>query len=39
MLSFKAITEPTFGLIEELNVTSSDRYLSYLPVSHGMERW
>eukprot|EP00957_Ditylum_brightwellii_P186811 14224450-Ditylum_brightwellii.AAC.1 len=38
MLSFKNITEPTFGLIEYIHVTEQDRYLSYLPVSHGMER-
>jgi len=39
MLSFKNITEPTFGLVELLKVTQNDRYLSYLPISHGMERW
>ncbi|KAL7528692.1 hypothetical protein ACHAXR_002574 [Thalassiosira sp. AJA248-18] len=39
MLSFKAETEPTFGLIRLLKITQNDRYLSYLPVSHGMERW
>lgn len=39
MVSFKAMTEPTFGLIENTHVTINDRYLSYLPVSHGMERW
>lgn len=39
MLSFKNLTEPTFGLVELLHVTKNDRYLSYLPVSHGMERW
>jgi len=26
-------------LIRLLNITENDRYLSYLPVSHGMERW
>ena len=39
MLSFKNLTEPTFGLISYTHVTMNDRYLSYLPVSHGMERW
>jgi long-chain acyl-CoA synthetase len=39
MLSFKNITAPTFGLIGYTHVTENDRYLSYLPVSHGMERW
>eukprot|EP01083_Nonionella_stella_P077134 210439_1 len=39
MLSFKNMTDPTFGLIRLLNITENDRYLSYLPVSHGMERW
>jgi long-chain acyl-CoA synthetase len=39
MVSFKAMTVTTFGLIETTKVNESDRYLSYLPVSHGMERW
>ena len=39
MLSFYNMTEPTFGLIEATHCTGNDRYLSYLPVSHGMERW
>jgi long-chain acyl-CoA synthetase len=39
MLNFKNLTEPTFGLVDLLRVTVNDRYLSYLPVSHGMERW
>jgi long-chain acyl-CoA synthetase len=39
MLSFKNLTESTFGLVDLLRVTVNDRYLSYLPVSHGMERW
>lgn len=39
MLSFSNMTEPTFGLIEATNTNINDRYLSYLPVSHGMERW
>ena len=39
MLSFDNLTAPTFGLIEQIHVNVSDRYLSYLPVSHGMERW
>ena len=39
MLSFYNMTEPTFGLIEATHATGNDRYLSYLPVSHGMERW
>jgi long-chain acyl-CoA synthetase len=39
MLSFFNMTEPTFGLIEATKCTINDRYLSYLPISHGMERW
>lgn len=36
MLSFKNMTDPTFGLIKQVPVTEKDRYLSYLPISHGM---
>ena len=39
MTSFKAMLIPTKGLAKLLKVTSNDRYLSYLPVAHGMERW
>ncbi|KAL7528970.1 hypothetical protein ACHAXR_004809 [Thalassiosira sp. AJA248-18] len=39
MLSYANITDPTFGLIATTHCSSNDRYLSYLPVSHGMERW
>lgn len=39
MVSFDNMTAPTFGLIETTKANSNDRYLSYLPVSHGMERW
>jgi len=39
MLSFSNLTVPTFGLIETTHAVSTDRYLSYLPISHGMERW
>jgi long-chain acyl-CoA synthetase len=39
MLSFKNMTDPTFGLVKDLHVSEKDRYLSYLPISHGMERW
>lgn len=39
MLSFKNMTEPTFGLINTTSANINDRYLSYLPISHGMERW
>ena len=39
MVSYKAMTETVFGLIEITKTTSEDRYLSYLPISHGMERW
>lgn len=39
MTSFRAITSATRGIVKELNITSKDRYLSYLPLSHGMERF
>mmetsp|Transcript_37039 Transcript_37039/g.66673 ORF Transcript_37039/g.66673 Transcript_37039/m.66673 type:complete len:580 (-) Transcript_37039:190-1929(-) len=39
MLTFDNLTIPTFGLIESTHANINDRYLSYLPVSHGMERW
>mmetsp|Transcript_26670 Transcript_26670/g.61347 ORF Transcript_26670/g.61347 Transcript_26670/m.61347 type:complete len:561 (-) Transcript_26670:410-2092(-) len=39
MTSFKAMTIPTTGIIKTLKISDKDRYLSYLPVSHGMERW
>jgi len=39
MVSFKAMTDTVFGLIELTKVSTADRYLSYLPISHGMERW
>jgi len=39
MQSFKALTIPTQGMVKLFNVNGKDRYLSYLPLSHGMERW
>mmetsp|Transcript_4682 Transcript_4682/g.5216 ORF Transcript_4682/g.5216 Transcript_4682/m.5216 type:complete len:562 (+) Transcript_4682:120-1805(+) len=39
MHSFETMTVPTEGLVKLLNITSSDRYISYLPLAHGMERW
>lgn len=39
MTSFRAITLSSIGMTALLKVTEKDRYLSYLPVSHGMERW
>jgi len=39
MTSFRAMTISTKGMCKLLEVTAKDRYLSYLPVSHGMERW
>lgn len=35
MLSFKNMTVPTQGIIKLFNINSKDRYLSYLPLSHG----
>jgi len=39
MLSFNALTTTSFGLVNASEITCEDRYISYLPVSHGMERW
>merc|ERR1719253_1724786 len=39
MLSFSNITEPCFGMIRTTHANANDRYLAYLPISHGMERW
>jgi len=39
MTSFRAMTISTKGFSGLLKITAKDRYLSYLPVSHGMERW
>ena len=39
MLDFKSLTCTTFGFNELIQITQKDRYLSYLPISHGMERW
>ena len=39
MTGFKAMTITTKGIIKALKITPKDRYMSYLPVAHGMERW
>jgi len=39
MTSFKAMTDTTKGLVKTLTATDKDRWLSYLPIAHGMERW
>ena len=39
MTSFKAMTLTTKGIVKMLKAAASDRYLSYLPMAHGMERW
>jgi long-chain acyl-CoA synthetase len=39
MLSFGAMAEPTERLVELLEMNSTDRMLSYLPLAHTMERW
>jgi len=39
MTSFQAMLAATMGIIQTLTITPKDRYLSYLPVAHGMERW
>lgn len=37
--SFASISASTRALVELLNVREDDRYLSYLPLAHVMERW
>lgn len=39
MTSYKAMTDTTKGITKVMSITSDDRYLSYLPIAHGMERW
>jgi len=39
MTSYRAMTDTSKGMTKVLNITSNDRYLSYLPIAHGMERW
>ena len=33
------MTQTTKGICKALELTDQDRYMSYLPISHGMERW
>jgi len=37
--SFQTISAPTHGIIRALGFGPRDRYVSYLPVAHTMERW
>lgn len=39
MHSFKTMFDTTSGLVKNINTTEKDRYMSYLPLAHGMERW
>ena len=39
MTSFGAMLNATKGIVHLHNINDKDRYLSYLPVAHGMERW
>jgi long-chain acyl-CoA synthetase len=39
MTSFMAMTDTSKGITKVMNINSEDRYLSYLPIAHGMERW
>jgi len=39
MHSFKTMFITTVGISKQLTATPKDRYLSYLPLAHGMERW
>jgi long-chain acyl-CoA synthetase len=37
--SFATISIPSHELVKMLEIGESDRYLSYLPLAHAMERW
>ena len=37
--SFATISAPTHGMVKLLGIDARDRYLSYLPLAHAMERW
>ncbi|MCU0690079.1 MAG: AMP-binding protein [Polyangiaceae bacterium] len=39
MQSFRSMLTCSHGISRVLNPTRNDRYLSYLPLAHGMERW
>jgi long-chain acyl-CoA synthetase len=39
LVQFKAMLGPSVGIQKILNTTPEDRYLSYLPIAHSMERW
>lgn len=39
MTSFGGMLDATKGIVNLIKITDKDRYLSYLPVAHGMERW
>lgn len=37
--TFASISAPTLGIVKMLDITASDRALSYLPLAHAMDRW
>lgn len=37
--SFATISAPTHGIVKMLKAGENDRYLSYLPMAHAMDRW
>ena len=39
MIDFDSMTSTIFHMNDIFRMTEEDRYLSYLPLSHGMERW
>ena len=39
MHNFETMYVTTVGICKVLGATDKDRYLSYLPLAHGMERW
>jgi len=39
MHDFGTMKDTTAGLVRNIETTENDKYLSYLPLAHGMERW
>jgi long-chain acyl-CoA synthetase len=37
--TFDSISAPTLGAVRTLGINHEDRYLSFLPLAHAMERW
>lgn len=39
MHSFAGVSAASHGIVDQLQMTSEDRMLSYLPLAHALERW